>query len=350
MEHNEIRHKLSEYIDGSITVGEITEIEEHLKTCTACRDALRELHKTLEHIKTVEEVDPPAWMTQKIMAKVRGAEAEQKSFLRKLFFPLSVKIPIQAVAVLFLAAGAFYIYRSTQPAYGPSEVPVKEFEAKREAAPVPAESGEKTITKGASQSAKRVPQSPEYKALDMKQEYERPAPPVPMAKLDAHAPAKPAEPAKNEKEAVLERRAAPQAAAPSMMQERAAHSAGAMPQAETKSKSITSSQKTESLSYNTGNMGAHRNLEKVILERYANGKPKLMVTYELSDSHKVKLSEERFNADGERHGIQKEYYGSGQVKAEAQYGHGKLEWYREFYPDGVKKIGKSDYDWYWLKN
>jgi hypothetical protein len=37
------------------------------------------------------------------------------------------------------------------------------------------------------------------------------------------------------------------------------------------------------------------------------------------------------------------------VKTEAQYGYGKLEWYMEFQPDGVKKTGKSDFDWLWLK-
>ena len=70
MDHNDIRHKLSEYIDGSVTAEEKSYIEEHLKTCSACSDALHELQKTVEHIKTVEEVEPPAWMTQKIMANV----------------------------------------------------------------------------------------------------------------------------------------------------------------------------------------------------------------------------------------------------------------------------------------
>ncbi len=349
MEHNDIRHKLSEYIDGSVTAEERSAIEEHLKTCTACSDALRELQKTIEHIKIVEEVEPPAWMAQKIMAKVRTEVGEKKSIFQRLFYPLSIKLPVQAVAVMFLAVTAFYIYQNIRPVQTPSRAPREEFQAKKKALPAPAASSEKKITKDTSQFAKRVPQSPEYKALDMKPEYEKPAPPVPADKLEAHAPAKPAESAaKDENEAALEKHAAPQAASPSMVQGRAAPSA--MLRAETKSKSTTSPQKEESLSYNAGKIEARRNLDKVILERYANGKPKLMVTYELIDSHKVKLSEERFNAAGERHGIQKEYYGSGQVKTEAQYGHGKLEWYREFYPDGVKKIGKSDYDWFWLKN
>ncbi len=226
MEHNEIRHKLSEYIDGSIPAEEKTTIEEHLKICASCGAALRELQKTIEHIKSLEEVESPAWMTQKIMAQVHAADAEQRSFLRKLFFPLSVKIPIQAVAVLFLVVGALYVYRSIQPSLRPAEAPVKEFEAKKEASPIPAESREKTAPEGASPSARRVPQTPEYKSLDMKQEYEKPAPPALMDKMTpAPLPAKPVEqPMVTKKEAQGH---AAQASAPVIAENKTARAAGA---------------------------------------------------------------------------------------------------------------------------
>ncbi len=344
MEHNEIRHKLSEYIDGSIAAEEREAVEEHLKTCASCSDALRELRKTIEHIKSLEEVDSPAWMTQKIMAKVRSEEAERTGWFRKLFFPLSVKVPIQAVAVLFLAVGAFYIYRSIQPSYEPAEAPVRVFEAKKEARSVPAESREEKSLRRRSQPSEQVQQTPGYKALDMKQEYEKPAPPALADKMaPAPTPASPADqPMMAKKKA---QGYAPQAAAPAKMQEQSAPSAGVTSKTETRGRSLARSLNEENQTYTSGT----HDLEKVILERYPNSKPRVIVTYKVIDSHKIKLAEERFNADGERHGIQKEYYESGQVKTEAQYGYGKLEWYREFSPDGVKKMGKSDYDWIWLK-
>ena len=46
MDHNDMRHRLSEYLDGSVTADEKSSIEEHLKTCSACSDALHELQKT----------------------------------------------------------------------------------------------------------------------------------------------------------------------------------------------------------------------------------------------------------------------------------------------------------------
>ena len=361
MKHHEIRHKLSEYIDGSVTAMENAEIEKHLQTCTVCNDALRELKKTIEYIKAVDEVEPPAWMAQKTMAKVR-AEAEQKQgFFHRLFLPLHVKLPIQAVAVLFLAATAFYIYRNIQPTAKFGEMPTEQFSPEQKAAVPPPRSlepspavnamGERSKAKDSSLRSKQVPQTPEYRALDMRQEYESPPAPVLEGKAaaPAPAPAKPAEqPAQAKKETILDKHAAaPQTAAPAMIQKQAESAESPSRQAESKHESLVPEQETKGL---LDRREERINFEKVIIDRHPNGKPKLIATYKIINSHKVKIAEERFNKDGERHGIQKEYYDSGQVKTEAQYGYGKLNWYMEFYPDGVKRTGKTEYDWFWLKN
>ena len=229
MEHNDARHKLSEYIDGSITAEERAAIEGHLKACPACSDALRELQKTVEHIKSVEEVEPPAWMTQKIMAKVQAAEEERKGLFRRLFYPLSVKLPVQAVAVLFLAVTALYIYQNIHPSAKYAESPPEKLGEAKPASPMLSPAPEPRIRHEPAARSDKVPQSPEYKALDMKQEYEKPAPPVPMDKMEESgpAPAKPAEqplPAKQE-EAAGKSTVAPQAEAPAAMQRQASGTA-----------------------------------------------------------------------------------------------------------------------------
>jgi hypothetical protein len=236
MEHNDIRHKLSEYIDESVTAEERTAIEAHLKTCRECGDALEELRKTIAYVKTVEEIDPPTWMTQKIMANVR-AEAEKKGLFERFFQPGSLRFPIQAVAVVFLAVTAFAIYRSIQPASVPSEAPLQKLASRKEPAKdVPA----KTKTAAPADSAKRVPQAPEYKALEMTQEYEKPAAPRLMSKTEAPAPASAdrlEQPLLAEQEAASGKAAAaPQAGAPVVMKEGSA-SASAAHRTEAKLKS-----------------------------------------------------------------------------------------------------------------
>lgn len=227
MEHNDIRHKLADYIDGSITAEEKTAIEEHLKTCPLCSDALRELQKTVEHIKVIEEVDSPAWMTQKIMARVREESQLRKGFFVRWFLPLSVKLPIQAVAVLFLAVTAFYIYRNIPPATRPSDAPVQEFAARKEAPQAGIRKEEIGKARESASRPQQVPKSPGYKALDMKPEYETPEPPISRDRIGAPVEAKQEEQALvAKKEAAGERRAAkPQPTAPAVQQDQAAGAA-----------------------------------------------------------------------------------------------------------------------------
>ncbi len=176
MGHNFIRHKLSEYIDGTVNAAEKAEIETHLKACEKCGDALTELKKTIEHVKSIDEIEPPAWMTQKTMAKVRVEADQRKSIYQRLYSVFVVNLPVKAVAVVFLAAIAFYMYRDILP-QKLSEAWRRGSAVKNEAAP--AAGNGRLMTRNYSQPLKRLPQSPEYKALDMKQEYEKPAPPVP---------------------------------------------------------------------------------------------------------------------------------------------------------------------------
>jgi len=241
MKHDDIRHRLSEYIDGSVTPEERAAIEAHLKTCPQCSSALEELRKTIEHVKTIEEIEPPSWMTQKIMATVRAEAEEKKGFFQRFFLPLRIKLPIQAVAVLFLAITAYYINQTRQPTSERSEAPLREFAARNEAPPVSNAQDKLAKANGSEVRSKKVGQAPEYKALDMKLEYEKPAAPIPRAGAAAPAPvpAKDAEQsALPHEEASIDNRAdVPPSGAPAMLQEQIEPSSGKENQDEINNKS-----------------------------------------------------------------------------------------------------------------
>jgi hypothetical protein len=184
MDHNEIRHALSEYLDGSLPPADRAIVEEHLKSCASCADALAELRKTIEQIKSLEQVEPPAWMTKKIMTKVREEDGKKKSIWRYWFFPF--RFPIETVGVVLLAVTAFFIYKNTQPVDRVAEQPLIRTEALKRPPALKKEPAKDSATP----VPRAVPQAPGYKALDMKQEYESPPPPVPE-----QAPAAAAEPA-----------------------------------------------------------------------------------------------------------------------------------------------------------
>lgn len=226
MDHNDIRHKLSEFIDSAVTPGEKADIEQHLKTCAECSEALRELRKTIGHIHAVEEVESPAWMTQKIMAKVREEQEAKKGLWQRVFAPFLGKFPVQAVAVLFLAVTAFYLYSSIDPAQKYAEEPAGVPAKKEPPAAGRMQKEDKTILEAAP-GPKQTRRKPGYASLEMKYSYEKPAAPVPQEQPTASAPARALIRDETDRE---KRPAAPGDAAPSMMTEQAAPAAGAVRQ------------------------------------------------------------------------------------------------------------------------
>jgi hypothetical protein len=199
-------------------------------------------------VKQIDEVEAPVWMTQKIMANVRAEAEVKKSFFHRFFYPLAVKLPIQAVAVLFLTVTVYYIYSSMPPAEKYAEAPMGRL-VKQEAPAREPDAAKSKTPEISSEREKKIAQKPGYRSLDMKYEYEKPAPPVPASpeaeimkardETAASAPAKRTaeEPAKN-KYSLENRAMAPEAAAPSRA-EHAAPKAGAVQHPEAKQKALS---------------------------------------------------------------------------------------------------------------
>jgi hypothetical protein len=115
MECKDIRGKLSAYLEGSVSPEESRLIEEHLNSCQECRTRLEELKKAGELVKNLGEVEPPAWLTPKIMSRVRAEEEKKRGIFQKLFYPLHIKVPIEALATVLIAVTAVYVFRAVEP-------------------------------------------------------------------------------------------------------------------------------------------------------------------------------------------------------------------------------------------
>jgi hypothetical protein len=126
MKHGEIRQKLSAYLDGAVTAEERMMIEDHLCSCRICSAALDELAKTVKHLKSLEELEPPAWMAEKIMVRVREEAGGKISIFRRLFFPLHIKLPIEAMALVFVTITGYLVFRTVQPEMRLAAPPTKE--------------------------------------------------------------------------------------------------------------------------------------------------------------------------------------------------------------------------------
>jgi hypothetical protein len=115
MDCQDIREKLSGYLDETLTPEERRSVKEHLGSCEPCRSALQDLEKTRDLLRNLEEVEPPPWMTPKIMSRVREEAERRKGIFQKFFYPLHIKVPIEALAMVFIAVIAVYVYRAVEP-------------------------------------------------------------------------------------------------------------------------------------------------------------------------------------------------------------------------------------------
>jgi hypothetical protein len=115
MSCSDIREKISAYIDNELPPEGRTEVEVHLALCQECSLYLEELRNTVSAAKSVEEIEPPAWLAQKVMARVKEEAEGKRGFLHKLFLPLQIKLPLQAFATIAVVITAFFVFKAVQP-------------------------------------------------------------------------------------------------------------------------------------------------------------------------------------------------------------------------------------------
>ena len=139
MECRKIREMLTAYLEGFVSSEERILIEKHIPSCHGCSNVLKDLKRAGELVKGLEEVEPPPWMKQRVMAQVRAEEEARESIFRRLLYPLHIKVPIEAFATVLIAVIAIYVFRAVEPEikkdHGPSATQqvVAEGEASKEA-------------------------------------------------------------------------------------------------------------------------------------------------------------------------------------------------------------------------
>jgi len=117
MECREAQDNLNNYIEGLLPSDTTKLFDEHLASCKKCSESLADIKKTIKHINAIEEIEPPLWLTQKVMAKVREeAEARQKKgIFNKLYSLFKINMPLKAVAGAAIVVIAIFIFRDILP-------------------------------------------------------------------------------------------------------------------------------------------------------------------------------------------------------------------------------------------
>jgi hypothetical protein len=113
MNCQEVQAQLSDYLEKSLDPANLKSIETHLSTCLVCRTESDNLNECIRQVAALTIIDPPIGFTQRVMARVREME-NRPSFWQRLFFPLQIKIPIQATAVVLIGIFAVYLFEKEQ--------------------------------------------------------------------------------------------------------------------------------------------------------------------------------------------------------------------------------------------
>lgn len=112
--HEEIRKLLSAYSGGDLDPAERLRVEKHCAECAACRAELADLHSVLRMIRTTPEVEPPPWLATRVMARVREQQRNKLSWMQRIFFPLHIKLPLEALALLLVCVSGYYVAHNVE--------------------------------------------------------------------------------------------------------------------------------------------------------------------------------------------------------------------------------------------
>lgn len=110
MNCEEVQEQLSDLLDKSLEIERSQEIQEHLVACSVCSAEMASLAEYQQLMSNLPVIEPPAGFTARVMAEVRET-AHPPTLWERLFLPLRIRIPLQATAVVLIAALAAYIYQ-----------------------------------------------------------------------------------------------------------------------------------------------------------------------------------------------------------------------------------------------
>src|SRR4029453_15882958 len=110
MNCGEVQKYLSDFLDKSLDNERARAIEYHLAACSRCSEEMTSLAECQRLVSGLPAVELPLGFTNRVRAR-GGEETNPPKLLGRSFFPLRIKVPLQATAVVLIAVLAAYIYQ-----------------------------------------------------------------------------------------------------------------------------------------------------------------------------------------------------------------------------------------------
>jgi anti-sigma factor RsiW len=107
---DEARDWLSAVLDDALAADERARVEGHLEGCAECRRELEQLRRTVALVRTLDPARAPAGFVDRVLEAARPVPWYRRA-LRWLFWPLPVKLPLEAAALVLVGVTALYVYQ-----------------------------------------------------------------------------------------------------------------------------------------------------------------------------------------------------------------------------------------------
>lgn len=109
MNCQDVRDLSSDYLDRCLAPPESSFIEEHLKTCSNCRQEIESLRTTISLIGALDPIETSADFLSRVHRKMEKRDIFSRIWLW-FFEPVKVKVPLEITALLALVFLASHLY------------------------------------------------------------------------------------------------------------------------------------------------------------------------------------------------------------------------------------------------
>jgi TolA-binding protein len=111
---DEARAAFTDLYDGTLSGSPLAALSQHLDGCPACQAEWAEFRKAMRALVTLGESEPSPGFAARVMERIE-APSRWQTAIQALFFPLRMKVPLHAAAlVVLLLVGTWLLQRSPE--------------------------------------------------------------------------------------------------------------------------------------------------------------------------------------------------------------------------------------------
>jgi hypothetical protein len=116
MKCKHIKVLLADFLDRNLSSREAASVEDHVEHCPDCREELDFLKKYKKEMSHYPDVKAPADFLQRLHRRIDNP-AGKSSLLQALFFPLKIKLPLEAAGAFALALIVVFLFNPFKSEY-----------------------------------------------------------------------------------------------------------------------------------------------------------------------------------------------------------------------------------------